>query len=914
MSSPPVTPLIRTKLAPPRLGSLRVGRESLLDMLERRRNRSLTLVVGPAGSGKTTLMALWRKRLIAGGASVAWYNAGADDDEGQWCAYWFASLQQAGVDVGPALTQALQQDVVESDERFVALVANALFMHAKPVVLILEDLHVLAGRRALAQIQRLLSVLPDNLHLVLTARVPPALDLSELRLKDQLTEVNFDQLRLSLEEQVQFLGELGANFLTPGQHKRLYAVTEGWVIGAQLSGLILKKVGDFDAALTRYSSITPTAEGRGLWNSLEASLGTLFDPTQIDVLVRMSACRRFNKDLCCEVCGDPGAGDVLAAAAAQNLFVLPIESDDTVQWYRYHRVFSALLQRRLERLPAAEQQNIHRRACAWFERRGLTTEAVRHAHHAGDTGRMGDLIAAAARPLRYAAQFLQLLRWTSLLPLELWRERLDVLVTIAWCQTGARHLGDAELTLRMIDANSDATRPDAAFELSLMRALQAVLRDDCALAMRLLPPAEQAPEHDAFLQLLFGTVSGMALVGLGDYERARDLVADCQASLRKRYGARSRPYLDSIPGNSFLVQGDFVQARDVLDRVLRELEHEDQLAEYSTAHIAGYLAEACYQLDDLDAAEDHLDVFAESVDSFGMPDCALYALWTKARLYDRRGDTQRALAELDAMERLAQTEGWDRMAAWSLAERVFVLGRRSESLTAMREAMRRLRRMAARQSHATQGSLVEIGIAAAIAEVDAATAELEWQRAAGLAQALADDLRTKGRIFLAARLRVKAAIALHESGNPEQALLLARGALLTAQHCGMRRLFAEEGARGLRLAEALRGLSDLRTEEQRLLDGTLRGVAAQLAAAPPAAPPAPATVVVASPRGANPLSPKEHEILQLLARALSTKTIARALNVSPGTVKWHLKNVYGKLQAVSREDAMGKARAMGILA
>src|SRR5262245_25172272 len=118
MASTALSGLILTKLAPPRLGSVRVGRDALLQRLDARRDRILTTIVGPAGSGKTTLAAMWRQRLIAAGHDVAWYNVGADDDEMRWAVYLFASLQHGGVEVGAALAHALQNEATYSASRF----------------------------------------------------------------------------------------------------------------------------------------------------------------------------------------------------------------------------------------------------------------------------------------------------------------------------------------------------------------------------------------------------------------------------------------------------------------------------------------------------------------------------------------------------------------------------------------------------------------------------------------------------------------------------------------------------------------------------------------------------------------------------------------------------------------------------
>ena len=64
---------------------------------------------------------------------------------------------------------------------------------------------------------------------------------------------------------------------------------------------------------------------------------------------------------------------------------------------------------------------------------------------------------------------------------------------------------------------------------------------------------------------------------------------------------------------------------------------------------------------------------------------------------------------------------------------------------------------------------------------------------------------------------------------------------------------------------------------------------------------------------ARSLTARELEILELLGTGLSVKGVARELDISPGTVKWHVKNLYYKLGASSREDALSKARLRKII-
>jgi len=62
------------------------------------------------------------------------------------------------------------------------------------------------------------------------------------------------------------------------------------------------------------------------------------------------------------------------------------------------------------------------------------------------------------------------------------------------------------------------------------------------------------------------------------------------------------------------------------------------------------------------------------------------------------------------------------------------------------------------------------------------------------------------------------------------------------------------------------------------------------------------------------LTSREEEVLRLLAQGLSVKEMAKALGLSPDTVKDHLESLYGKLLARNRVEALEKARSLGFLA
>lgn len=901
--------LIRTKLSPPRIGSAQLQRNALLTLMEEA-PRLLTLILGPAGSGKTTLAALWRKRLVARSIDVAWYNIGADDDENQCAAYVIAALQQAGLDIDDAMAQLMLREAAESDQRFITVLVNKLFAHPRPVCLFLDDLHLLRGTRFIGVLQGLLSNSPPHLHIVVTSRSLPHLKLDLLQAKGQVQEINFSLLRFSLKEQIAFFEDLGINGLSSTQAKKLYALTEGWVAGVQLAAWSMKKGADFEATYARMIQRAIPLEQEGAVAYFEDTIASIMEPYQLELLIRMSACRRITHDLANIICQDARAGKLLEALGAHCFFLMQIESEDQQVWFRFHRIFASFLRERLNRLPSGELIEINRRASLWFENNNLYVEAIRHAGYAGDMPRQIDLLTVAARALICAGQFIQLLRWSAEMPVHALQERIQLLLCIGWSQLCSRRLGDFETTLAAIERHGESSEPIVDFEVRLLRALYHIARDDSERAFSLIEPfIDSPPSADGFNLVMLGIAAGNSLINRNEFGRSRDVVSCFQALLRQRHGPRVRPYLESLVGLSFIAQGDFLQARGVLGSLMNSLASEGNGAEFSTAHIAGYLAEVSWHLGDVETAQEYHDIYTEQADLLGSRDCTLCGLRTRARLHFGHGDLPRALQALDELESLAQDEGWDRLAAWSLAERVRMLGKQVAGMTAMREALRRLSRLASRYPLDVPGAHGEIHIAAEIAEVDAAIAELQWQHVFELAMPLSSKLVNAGRMALGIRMRILAAIAKYKLKETVEALEISKPTLVFAMYHGMNRLFVDEGDYGLELASELLNRLELTTDERRYLcRNDLPKKACDIVSSPQA---------TASKRTTDEardvLSPREKEIVTLLSRALSGKTIARALNVSPGTIKWHTKNIYSKLGAISREDAVAKARELQLI-
>lgn len=901
--------LIKTKLAPPRIGSAPVRRQQILSVLEARPNDALIVILGPAGSGKSTLSTLWRQELVTRGCDVAWYNLGRDDDEAQFLAYVAASFAYIGLSIAADAQQLYNRYGGESFNAFLAVLVNDLQEHSRPVYLFLEDFHYIRSPAIVHFIDRLIVLAPPNFHLVISSRVRPPLNLVPLRAKDQVTEITFSELRFTFDESVRFLRNQRIENLSATQLSTLYQLTDGWAAGLQLAAFSLRKTRDPEKYLARFGgTLTPSKES-GLSGYLRECVADHLDAEEVAFLVRTSACRRFNRELCEEITGSARAGELLAKFEAENLFVIPIESDDTVPWYRFHRLFAKFLNEQLLQLPDEDLKKLNQIASHWFTSRSLHAEAFRHAIYARDEGLCVEIIERSARALINSANFVQLLKWFAQVPRESVRERYKLLRCVAWAQVVCGKMDDFEWSIEAIQAHPMASTPEGHFEVQLLKAFKLTRLDDTAPVLELLAPyIGNPPAARPFALMLLCNLAGLALVAAHQFERARDLVHARQRSATREGAIYPSPFVDAVVGLSFLVQGDMWEAKQALLRTMEDARGSSAMGQDPAGYLAGYLAEAYYQLDELEEAEALLSEYADLIDLVGT-DSVLFAYRAQARLWHVKGEFDRALRVLERLEDIGRRQGLDRVIACSLAEQVHVELRRKE-LTAAREALRRLQQIASRYLECRDCAYAEIPFAAAVADAELAAASREPARALTILMPLIDECETQGRHYQAAMLRLRAAIIRGSLAQDAQAREMLRPALAAAAQYRMKRLFLDEGEPAMRLLHELLAHNDLVEEEKAFAESTLRP---QASARPADAPPHGQPGAKAQPQ-AEALSPRELEILELLAKGFTTKTIAKALNVSAGTVKWHLKNLYTKLGAVSHEDAVIKGRSRNLIA
>ncbi|MBO0817627.1 MAG: helix-turn-helix transcriptional regulator, partial [Actinobacteria bacterium] len=378
--------MLERKLHPPHRREDWVPRPELTRYLDSCQAR-LILVDAPAGYGKTTLLAQWRAA-SAPARRFGWVSLDAGDNDPQrlW-RHVACALQQAlpGLD-GTDLPGPPGGWDADNSGSLIPRLANALAAVAEPVVLVLDDYHLITEQRCHQQLEWLLQQLSPPASIALSTRADPPLPLGRLRVAGELAEIRMPGLRFTVAEAASLIDAAAGH--RPGHRDLadLVEQAEGWPAGLYLAALSLRDEPDPAAFIRRF-----TGSNRFIADYLTEEVLARQPPEVRRFLLRTSVLGRFTAPLCDAVTGTGDAAELIETLERQNLFVVPL--DDQRQWFRYHHLFGQLLLSLLARAEPATVPALHQRASDWFRAHTDPAEAIEHALAAGNTGGAVELIA-----------------------------------------------------------------------------------------------------------------------------------------------------------------------------------------------------------------------------------------------------------------------------------------------------------------------------------------------------------------------------------------------------------------------------------------------------------------------------------------------------------------------------------------
>ncbi|MES2258574.1 MAG: LuxR C-terminal-related transcriptional regulator [Pseudomonadota bacterium] len=939
--------MIATKLVPPKYRRTLVERERLTSRLDEESYRSLIFIKAASGFGKTALLTQWRQNLVAQGCKVGWINLDeSDNEESAFLAYLMGALQKAGCDFGQGALAVYQRGEPEAMASFVTALINDLSTLEDEIYLVLEDYHCITNKAIHALIERVLAYAPTNFHLAISSRTELPFSIGQLRIHDRVVEIGAAALRFTHDETHALLAERISDKIEPERTRAFYDASEGWVAGIQMLAMSWKE--SSDPQLRRDASLS------GRLQLSETILKSTFERLPAETtafLLQVSIFNRFTAALCQEVIGVDNADEVLEKLASDGVMLVPL--DNEARWYRFHPLFTDYLRRRLvssviDRLDllhgkarAALEHNdpynspqfssflvacranlasvdlpaLHLKASAWFERHGYLIEAVQHALNAGQTGPAYDLIERCAMTVVAEGGLNTVLAWAESMPPEQLATRWRLRLAHYWAVV---YSSDRESTTVEFEALADGVSVPGGitpFEYQVCRGAAACQNECSAEVLEL--DGLWPPTGDAFHNAITCNVLTYAAAATGNYAKVREIQAWQREKPQQVSWSLTFAYNQALVAWYTAIQGDLAAAEDMLRKAVLFADEKYGRRSSPACAVAGYLAEILYERNALGALDELLAGRLDVMNQMAFFESLVRAYQTGARLRFSRGEVKAAYDLLDQLQMYGSSKGLQRPVAAALGERIrMALLQQDHAYAQLMQ--QRLEDMAApfgdESAWSKLGNGLEIPVIARLSRVRCAIAQGETAKALQYLIPLDDSPVVAMRFDMAVRVRLLRALALaaqKDSGKAAQAIV---ETLKITARAGMVRTYLDEGPScaalirsaqdGSALAEA--GADGLRAHVQAILDAFETAGAAGHEA------PARRRDLPAAPLPER-LSAREKDVLQFLVQGMPNKRIATTMNVSIDTVKWHLKNLFSKLDVTDRLQAVDKARKADLL-
>jgi len=908
--------LLLTKLNRPRLPNDLVLRSRLVEWLNHDMDRPLILVCAPAGFGKSTLVGTWLEQMAAGQAEQvtplpsAWLSLDENDsDLNLFLHYFIAALRtifNEACEETLALLQARQQP---PQAVLYATFSNELAKLRGECILVLDDYHTLHNPEVHNLLGELLRHWPKPLHLVLISRISPPLPLDSLRAKGMISEIRTRDLRFTTEETAAYLERTQFALMHRDALPLLEERFEGWPAGLHLAAISFRSAGSQDAVLSALSSENPNIAGYLVDEVLARQ-----NPAVHSFLLKTSILDRFCTSLCEAVIGESDTAwnsrACLDWIERSELFIVSL--DNNREWYRYHHLFKELLLQRASSVMGPEQvAGLHHQASTWFEEHGLIDEALHHALAAGDLDLAATQMNAGLRDVLNREDRPTLERWLRLLPEEMIRRNPGLLMIRVWALQFAWRIDLHAQVLRETEELLESEIGACLLEndLQLLRGQITTVKsqqlyfsnqtrlaiDLCQQALAVLPPSWIFVRGGAMMYL------GMSMQASGQaLEAERLLLAEYES-----YGDKTDSYalflLLSL-GFIYLNSGQLDQARRIA-QVLLQAATRSRIAIMKNWS-DWFLGVVYYQQNELDAAAQH---FEQIVENRYTAQIAAYrdAVAGLALIHQIQGESDEAWQRVESISQFdMEQRGSEDNRTRSLRARLMLLqgdlvgaSRWTDTFTDPPSDQALL------WLEEPQVSRVRVLLTRG--------KEADLQSAMRILDTLNEILdRTYNTRFKIEILALRS-VALNAQGKDSKANAALKKAVDLAQPGGFIRVFADLGkpmqkmlhrfARQDPSAEwIIRILAAFPEDNKSLVKG-------ESPASPKPYQASGASVL------AEPLTPRELEVLSLLRGPLSIKEIALELNLSYTTVKSHTNNIYGKLGVNRRWNAVARAEELNIL-
>jgi len=887
---------LTTKLFVPPTRKGLVQRPRLINRLTQGVDGKLTLVSGPAGFGKTTLLVEW---IAQSNRPVGWLSL--DEGENDWnrfTLFLIQAFQKISAGFANGVVEMLNSAKPQNSEVFLPYVINQIAEIQDPFLIVLDDYHVITETKIHDLILTILEAQPSQMHLVISTRSDPPWPLARWRARGELTEIRLQDLRFTIDETSILLNEVLGIPLPMEDIKRLDARTEGWVAGLQMAALSMQKQDDYPGFIQRF-----TGSHRFVFDYL---LDEVFESLTLEIrdfLLKTSILDRMCAQLCDYIRDQSDSQQLLDQLDQMNLFVIPL--DDHRSWYRYHHLFGELLRQILKQSYPRQIPELHRKAREWYQRNGVVDEAIHHGAAEGNWDQVADQIENNFLGVLEHRDLTLLARWLETLPAAIIQSRpwLNVAYAYVMMATGspeeaAQHLDNAENSLE----NPPGLRSDQAQHIhsyiAFIKSDLSVLSGDMESAIDHARQASQLiPQKDKLLRCMVASTLGTSLQHQGSFEEAAKAFADGITAGRVIDDSNAVISLYGDLIGLYVEQSELPQAYSYCQEALQFIENNYQKRGRYTpgaAHIHFRLSTILRHWNDLEGSLTHARKCKRILEKWGLQNrlsfvnlaIALHAVGEHSKAHQVLRDAEQVarhqsaywLEDVKARQVLFWlTEGnLEAASKWALERNLDTDGEISY------------------QNQFQYRTLAQVRLIQGQAGDHNALGE-----AISLSTRLVRLFESSGATAYLIQTLILQALAFQAKGSQEQALKSLKRAITLGESGGYIRVFAREGVameKLLRSAVAQGGGTPYTEKILSALENLRKGEDES-----------------SSESLIESLTDRELEVLRSLDSEMTIPEIADAFVISVGTARTHIKRIYRKLDVHSRFEAITKAKKLHLL-
>jgi LuxR family maltose regulon positive regulatory protein len=861
----------------------------------------LVLFSAPAGFGKTTAMLQWIEPVKATGMGIGWVTLDAqDNDIGRFLGYLVAALNRCAGEAQEDSDRGSLFDSQTAPLGSLLDVIDHLSSVGTSFALFLDDYESITNPAIHEIVRQVIDNLPTGSHLVIGTRTQPPLGLGKLRAREQLVEVGIDRLRFSLADATHYFNQVRHLSISERDVAELHRCTEGWATAIQLASLSIVGQTNVEKFVRSFGG-----DQSAIADYLAEDVFSHQEPLVQDFLLKTSILDSLNPDICNALTGRNDAGALLERIEKANLFLVAL--DGVRKSYRYHNLFADFLRGRLARLHPEQIAELNSRAASWYEAEGTLTTALEHALAAGNLPLATTLLEQVAEVLLYEGRVATLIRYVESMPKETIAGLAGVRLAYAWALIFAHRYQEVKLVLASLSQNNgnlDERSRDEILTLGPCVLLWSDRIDECIVIA-----AENLPKLSGGGDFACGAlinIYAMCLTTESRFSEAQEMLSTAKRHMARANSDYGLVYADCIEGIIHFSQGRLRTALAQFETVFR---YASQRSRYSSASAVAaiYLAEAWYEENNVDAAEELLSEYLLLIRQTGLPDHIIAAHRILSRIAFARGTVDEAQFHLSEMEHLGLARGSGRVVSSARLEKTRIALIHGDlelaaSLLKREEAEEGWRKTISGTPHANELDdirlyNIRLRLKAGAAGEAMALLRQEFENAPQAAHT---------RRHLLAKLLM--ALAQHLAGNTSAAQKNAIEVLEFAADEGHRRLILDEHYLvGPLLSDLLGQVRRHSTKAAQLLE-QLTGQSADDAVQS-----AEAAVPPVAGQDVDALTHREMQILTLVAAGHSNREMANKLFLSEATIKTHMRNISSKLGVHSRTQAIALARSRRLI-